>query len=132
GGRGRARVTLRHRHVVHAQRRRRRRALLRHKSNEDRVVGAGVEVGDVGEGAGHLHDVAGPGADYQCAVGGDVDVVGVAEHEGGARAAVEGHALLEDAASVEAGDDVVPGGGEDIPGGVDRDAAVVAVGQHDC
>src|SRR5262249_393079 len=88
----------------------------------------GVDVADVGEGAGHLRHVAGEGADRQGAVGGDVDVVRVVEHEGGAGAAVEGDAAQQGPVAVEVGDDVVPGRREDVAGRVDGGAGGVGGG----
>src|SRR5262249_4608567 len=77
--------------------------------------------------AGHLDDVAGARADGDGAVGGDVDVHRVAE-PGGAAGAGQGHAAGLRAGGVEARDDVVPAGDEEVAGGVGGHGAVVGAG----
>src|SRR5262249_48907664 len=114
---------------VHRGQRERGDGRQRGKRHEDTRRGAGLEVTDAGEVAGDLDDVAGPGADRDGAVRGEVDVHRVAE-PGAAAGAGPGQAGQQGAGGVEVGDGVAPVGGEDVAGRVDRDAPVVVAGRQ--
>src|SRR5262249_52830363 len=99
--------------------------LRRREGDAGRVESAGVGEGDTAQVAVHLRDVAGPGADRNSAVTGNVNIVGVVERAGGAGDALQVDGADQGAVGIEARDDGVPGGGVDVAIGRDRDAAIV-------